>query len=228
VAKQWHPKKNGKLTPADVLPSAGRKVWWRCRKGPDHEWQAAVYERKGRGCPFCAGKRVSSASSLAAVSPEVAAEWHPTRNGALMPDRVTCGSSRRVWWKCPEGPDHEWQTAISNRQHNRCPFCTNRRVSVTNSLAAVEPKVAAEWHPAKNGKLTAHHVTRGAHHLVWWRCQFGHEWKATVNHRTAKGVGCPGCRKPRRGAPAATRGGRRSVHLARYEGAHHGPVRRVR
>jgi hypothetical protein len=132
-----------------------------------------------------------------------------------------------VWWKCDAGPDHEWQTAISNRHNNRCPFCMNRRVSVTNSLAAVEPKVAAEWHPTRNGRLTAHHVTRGAHHLVWWRCQFGHEWKATVNHRTAHNAGCPRCAQPRK-AVAVTGRGRRSVHLASYEGAHHGPVRRVR
>jgi hypothetical protein len=103
----------------------------------------------------------------------------------------------------------------------------NRKVSVTNSLAAVEPKVAAEWHPTRNGRLTSHDVTRGAHHLVWWRCQFSHEWKATVNHRTAKGVGCPRCRQPRQ-AVAVTGRRRRSVHLASYEGARHGPVRHVR
>ena len=99
---------------------------------------------------------------------------------------------------------------------------------MTNSLAAVEPKVAAEWHPTRNGSLTARDVTRGADHLVWWRCQFGHEWKATVNHRTAKGVGCPRCRQRRTGRRRHRAGGGRSVHLASYEGAHHGPVRRVR
>jgi hypothetical protein len=79
----------------------------------------------------------------------------------------------------------------------------------------------------QNGSLTAHDVTRGAHHLVWWRCQFGHVWKATVNHRTAKGVGCPRCRQPRKSVAVTGRRGR-PVRLASYEGAHHGPVRHVR
>ena len=228
LAKQWHPSRNRPLTPAEVMPGSGLHVWWRCPKGPEHVWQAAIGDRKSRGCPFCADKRVSSTNSLAVVSPEIAAEWHPTKNGELTPGDVTWGSGRRVWWKCDKGPDHEWQTAIANRHAgNRCPFCMNRKVSVTNSLAAVEPKVAAEWHPSKNGRLTAHHVTRGAHHLVWWRCQFGHAWKSTVNHRTAKGVGCPGCRQPRK-AVAVTGRRRRSVRLASYGGAHHGPVRHVR
>jgi hypothetical protein len=30
LAKQWHPDKNGDLTPDDVLPGSNKKVWWRC------------------------------------------------------------------------------------------------------------------------------------------------------------------------------------------------------
>jgi positive regulator of sigma E activity len=227
LAQQWHPTRNRPLTPAHVTLGSGVDVWWQCPEGPEHVWKTQVVTRQRSGCPFCADRRISSTNSLAVISPEIAAEWHPTKNGDLTPATVTWGSGRRVWWKCPEGPDHEWQTAIANRHHNRCPFCMNRKVSVTNSLAAVEPKVAAEWHPTRNGRLTAHDITRGAHHLVWWRCQFGHEWKATVNHRTAKGVGCPRCRQPHKAVAVTGRRGR-SVRLASYEGAHHGRVRHVK
>ena len=37
VADQWHPTKNGDLTPAEVLPYSRKKVWWRCSKGSDRE-----------------------------------------------------------------------------------------------------------------------------------------------------------------------------------------------
>lgn len=63
--------------------------------------------------------------TLATLEPQVAAEWHPTLNGALTPQKVTAGSSRRVWWICGEG--HVWRTAISNRTNLRkrtgCPVC---------------------------------------------------------------------------------------------------------
>ena len=50
LSKQWHPEKNGALTPRDVLPGSRRKVWWRCGEG--HEWQATVGSRaEGKGCP---------------------------------------------------------------------------------------------------------------------------------------------------------------------------------
>ena len=43
LAKQWHPTKNGNLTPKDVTPSSNKKVWWICDKG--HEWEANIYKR---------------------------------------------------------------------------------------------------------------------------------------------------------------------------------------
>ncbi len=28
LAKEWHPSKNGDLTPESVLPNSNKKVWW--------------------------------------------------------------------------------------------------------------------------------------------------------------------------------------------------------
>lgn len=46
LAKEWHPTKNGFLTPLDVTYGSDKKVWWRCRRG--HEWQARI-GRRNRG-----------------------------------------------------------------------------------------------------------------------------------------------------------------------------------
>ena len=43
--------------------------------------------------------------------PRLLAEWHPTKNGDLFPDEVSYGSGKRIWWICPKGPDHVWETA---------------------------------------------------------------------------------------------------------------------
>jgi hypothetical protein len=54
VARQWHPKRNGKLTPRDVVAGCQEIVWWRCPKAPDHEWRGKISSRsaRGGGCPF--------------------------------------------------------------------------------------------------------------------------------------------------------------------------------
>lgn len=53
VAGEWHPRKNGDLTPRDVTRGSTRKVWWMCEKS--HERRAAIVDRTvgGQDCPGC-------------------------------------------------------------------------------------------------------------------------------------------------------------------------------
>ena len=110
--------------------------------------------------------------SLKELFPEGAAQWHTTRNGDVTPADVVAGSGKKVWWKCPKGDDHEWQTNPSDRTWNEsgCLCCSGRQVSVTNSLATQFPDVAEEWHPTKNGDLTPVDVVAGSIKRFWWKC----------------------------------------------------------
>ena len=195
LAAQWHPTQNGPLRPEHVVAGTRRKVWWRCEKG--HEWQATVASRAGgAGCPVCAGRKVvPGENDLATHFPAVAAQWHPERNGGLTPEQLSPYSNRRAWWVCALG--HTWQAAVNARtmHGSGCPYCAGRKVLAGfNDLATVEPKVAAQWHPALNGALTAEMVTAGSHRKVWWQCPEGHVWKAVVHARAGpKKSGCPVC-----------------------------------
>ena len=52
LAKEWHPTKNGKLTPYDVAFCSVKKVWWKCQLS--HDYQTSVSHRnRGDGCPYC-------------------------------------------------------------------------------------------------------------------------------------------------------------------------------
>ena len=178
LVDEWHPTKNGELTPKDVTPNSGKKVWWRCEKG--HEWQATVNDRsRNRGCPFCAGRKVCKDNSLLFLKPLLAAEWHPVKNKPLKPSEVTVNSNKKVWWLCEK--NHEWLEKISERSKgNNCPYCSGRRVCIDNSLEFVNPKLAKEWHPSKNGLLKPSDVTTKSGKTVWWKCEKGHEWKAKI------------------------------------------------
>ena len=57
--------------------------------------------------------------SLADLFPDIAGEWHPTKNGDLVPSDFTRASGKRVWWKCPVSDDHEWEVAIHDRTKTR-------------------------------------------------------------------------------------------------------------
>ncbi|NIP32735.1 hypothetical protein GWN26_07380, partial [Candidatus Saccharibacteria bacterium] len=183
MAKEWHPLKNGKLSPKDVTPRSNKKVWWQCKKG--HEWQSTVSHRsRGQGCPYCSGRNATKENCLESVNKALAKEWHPTKNGTLTPANVTPGSGKKVWWLCRNG--HEWQAFISNRSKGiGCPYCSNKKACKDNCLATINPKLAKEWHPTKNGILTPKHVLPGTNKKVWWRCKKGHEWETFINNRSA-------------------------------------------
>ena len=129
LAKEWHPVKNGLLKASDVTSFTTKKVWWLCEKG--HEWTATVANRsKGQGCSVCAGKKVLKGyNDLESQNPILAKEWHPTKNGDLLPSHVTTGSGKRVWWKCQKG--HEWLAYINNRNKGSgCPTCADEKPSI--------------------------------------------------------------------------------------------------
>ena len=200
LAKQWHPTKNGALTPADVAVGSGRRVWWKC---PDcgGEWGVRVVNRTtaNTNCPYCSNKKVLRGfNDLATTHPDLAKQWHPTKNGDLTPRDVTAGSNKKVWWKCPDCGG-EWAATISSRVNGvGCPFGSGKRILLGfNDLATTHPDLAKQWHPTKNGDLTPRDVTAGSDKKVWWRhwheeSQTWHEWRAAISSRQA-GNGCPVC-----------------------------------
>lgn len=95
VSKEWHPTKNGELKPSDVTYGSKKRVWWVCSEG--HEWETVVSQRtnkKATGCPYCSGKKVNNENSFKGKYPELVKEWHPTKNGDLLPNNFTSGSKK--------------------------------------------------------------------------------------------------------------------------------------
>lgn len=188
---EWHPTLNGGLSPETVAAGSRKKVWWQCQQG--HQWQALVKSRaiEGTGCPVCAHRRVSPGESdLATACPELALQWHPTKNGDLTPQAVFPGSIRKVWWQCREG--HEWEASISSRRRCGCPYCAGRAIIPGyNDLASLYPGIAAQWHPELNGETAPDSISPFSNKKVWWVCEKGHAWDAAVALRTGKNQGCP-------------------------------------
>ena len=120
-------------------------------------------------------------------NPELAKEWHPVKNGTLTPQTVKAKTELKVWWLCP-AKGHEYQASLSNRNRNDgksrgCPYCAGRKDLSKESLAIRLPILAKEWDWEKNGKLTPKDISTKSNRRVWWRCEKGHQWQATVIQR---------------------------------------------
>src|SRR5690606_38495121 len=110
-------------------------------------------------------------------------EWHPTKNLPLLPTEVGTGVARSVWWACSKG--HEWEARIFRRNRgDGCGSCAgNITTTGENDLATVNPELASEWHPTKNGTDTPANTAAQASKKAWWLGKCGHDWDAFVSSR---------------------------------------------
>ncbi len=173
---------------------------FRCPQGHHCRQIPLTYLRYG--CPSCRGqdtraKRLEAIEvdpELFGMNPEIAAQWHPTKNGNTQLLSVSPGSRKLRWWRNPDC-GHEWQETPTRREQGqrlRCPECR----TILDSLAYHFPELAAEWSPAN--PLTAWQVrpTGQTSFTPAWICSanLDHVWQATLSSR-ASGSGCPECRE---------------------------------
>ena len=142
LVAEWSPRNEKPITA--YTRGSDRKVWWQCAEG--HEWLAPISNRsygRATACPACSpvGARmvVSGFNDLATLRPELAAEWHPTKN-TLSPTEVSRGSRKRAWWLCREC-GREWEAVIKNRtvRNTGCPSCRGRLRGIAKSGTIQDP-----------------------------------------------------------------------------------------
>ncbi|WP_413641601.1 zinc-ribbon domain-containing protein [Mycobacterium sp. RTGN5] len=209
VAEQWHVTRNDARGPDSYASDSEEEVWWRC---PDsscgHEWIARITTRtagKRRGCPVCHrpdSDMPARGESLAALHPNVVADWHPTLNGRLDPHTVKPRSQKKAWWVCADC-GFVWRATPANRTAGKtgCAPCSYRqriaerdRPESGRSLADLFPALVPEWHPTQNDR-SPQELRQGSDLRAWWICARGHVWQAHVYARTGTDkTGCPDCR----------------------------------
>ncbi|MDC0980957.1 zinc-ribbon domain-containing protein [Candidatus Pseudothioglobus singularis] len=197
LVKEWHPTNNGELTPDDITHGSVKKVWWLCSEGHSFETEVRNRTRQKyqRGCPQCPSHRPTTSNNLQLLFPEIAKEWHPTKNNNLTPEQVSATSRNNAWWLCTKG--HSYEAKIGNRTRwgeSKCPYCLHRRLGDDNNLLAEFPEIAKEWHPTKNGELFPEQFVSGTKKKVWWLCPQQHSYEASIQTRTKKNpTSCPHC-----------------------------------
>lgn len=140
----WNFKKNDELgfNIWKVTKGNTKNAWWYCSKCNDSYPQSIASKLRGSKCAICTGKYVTSVNSLASINPELASQWHPTKNRKT-PHDVTYGSNQIVWWlgKC----GHEWESAVWSRSNgNGCLYCAGQKVLIGfNDMWTTNPELAS-------------------------------------------------------------------------------------
>lgn len=142
-------------------------------------------------------RAIRAGNSLGEKFPHLIENWCTERNAPLTPFTVSYGSTKKVWWQCPESADHVYSMSLNKKTSGRgCPCCAGYLVVESNSLLTKFPSVALELldDPTKN-PLSARELYHGSHKSVWWQCpkHDDHRYEMPVYRRTQMGHNCPGC-----------------------------------
>ena len=147
LSKEWHPTKNGELTPYDFTIKSDKKAWWKCEKG--HEYlrriksQTNLQNKKNKClCPYCKPEKIKLENSLAIIFPEIAKDWDFTKNGELTPDFISGISRNKVWWKCHKCGE-KWESYIYGRTMEGRK-CKCQKVNDSNSLSSIRPNASKD------------------------------------------------------------------------------------
>ena len=140
LAKEWHPKRNGNLTPDTVSVLSEDIAWWLCPAL--HPYELRINNRVNDysseiSCPICREKKelkqqtktkpqqslwITDRNRLSIRAPHIASLWHPTKNGNFTPDSFSIGHSGKAWWLCPNG--HETFSIIAAKIKSKPPHCS--------------------------------------------------------------------------------------------------------
>lgn len=198
VAEAWDTVRNV-LSPTEVGAGNKTKIWW-VEPVCGHTYELNIDKKvKAKNCQVCINRIVvPGVNDLATINPQLAKEWHPTKNTVNV-NLVTSGNSNRVWWMCSK--DHEWEATPNDRNiyDTKCPYCSNQKVlQGFNDLQTLHPQLASQW-SKKNLHILPTQVTPGADVKVLWECDKGHEWEALVYSRTStkRATNCPMCSRKR-------------------------------
>ncbi|WIB77950.1 zinc-ribbon domain-containing protein [Curtobacterium sp. MCPF17_002] len=197
-----HPRLAAELDPVyeaghpatKMCAGSGDRPDWLC---PDcgHRYKMSLYNRsQGAGCEPCRRARLRrTRTSLADTHPDIAAQWHPTRNNGKQPEDYSQGSNDEVYWLCPTSAAHWYPQRIDRKvQGYGCSLCSSRRLVLrVNDLATTDPLLVTEWHDYLNGSTRPELMFAGTDRY-WWKCSYGHVKQQSVPNRR-KSRGCTDC-----------------------------------
>ncbi len=203
LAEEFHPTRNGDLTPENIVAGTRKRLWWQC-KTCSHEWEATGDKRSklGRKCPVCTpysyAVHSDGRNSLAVMYPDIAEEWHHCENSKRTPQTVRPGSGDLVTWKCREC-EHLWKQRVNVRtsQGTGCEACLGKAVHSDgrNSMRNTHPHLVNEFDLVKNAPHTPDSLVAGTNKKLWWTChKCAYEYRTSGNVRIyEKSTDCSAC-----------------------------------
>lgn len=201
--KDWNYEKNEGLNPEYFTKGSEKVVWWKCHVC-GCEWENKIKDKiKRKKCPNCIKDNlVIGKNDYETLYPKLIDDWDYKKNKIHLKQVKKSDNLKLFWWKC-HVCGYEWELSIRSKiVSTYCPKCASKvgvdtrmknYIKKHGSLASNYPEIVKEWNYEKNEGLSPEHLTSKNKRQVWWKCENGHEWMASICNRT-KGFGrCHEC-----------------------------------
>lgn len=116
LSDEWDYERNH-IAPENVSYMSNTAFYWICPEGHSFTATPAERMRRNKGCPVC--------KSLLKKRPDIAYEWHPTKN-TFGPESVTPMSHKEAWFIC-QNCHREYICEIAARVRRKGPNCPHCR-----------------------------------------------------------------------------------------------------
>lgn len=183
LLQYWDKNKN-LIKPTEITSgNSKKKIWWKlpCNH---NVYKTINHFKKIANKDYCVE------CNSVVTDKTLLLQWNYAKN-SISPSEIALSSEKKVWWVGVCG--HEWLRACINAYtNNNCPICNNHQILVGyNDLATTNKTLSKEWNFSKNRNMPED-FTKGSSKKVWWLCDKGHEWQATISDRN-RGSRCPNC-----------------------------------
>ena len=149
---------------------------WQCSKG--HIWEASYSNVKHHGtwCRECSVKEQTD--SIFTLQ-----HFASTKDGCLISETYN-NAHQKLQWACNKG--HDWWARWCDIKNKKtwCPICAKK--------AKPDITLLQKYAISKKGKLLSTSYINRTKKLVW-KCNKGHEWKATWANINTRDSWCPTC-----------------------------------
>ena len=161
VSKTFHPTKNGKIKPNQIIPGSHKKYWWICENKKYHVYLANPWDRTGRkykrsdgtikygtNCPYCSGRQTWPGESFGDKYPQLVKELDKKQDKGFDIFKISVGSPRKANWICYRG--HKWRTDLHSRASGTgCPRCkkpySKEQLRIFSELSYVFKEIVLEY-----------------------------------------------------------------------------------
>lgn len=184
-------------TPYDYFPSSKDKVYWKCEKeNKEHPEYLMTLNNKTSGnqkCPYCSNVKFVRSESLGGIFPWINDIWSDINEKT--PYDYPPHSSKKVYFKCDKGLHPDYDMVINSKIGDKynCPYCSNQRCCIENSLGTNHPWTIELW--SDKNTLSPFEITFGSNKKIWWKCELGihPEYESTTYSKISNKSKCPYC-----------------------------------